>query len=117
MRISLSKKVLYAAIILCLVTVTSGVITYRFVNRVSENSLHVINVELPIEDALLGMDLELSETTRAVLDYVQDYKERHVRALFYSLNNSYLLAKVTRKLASVMKCFSYFPIMRIWVMK
>jgi len=84
LRISLSKKVLLAAIILCLVTIVSGVITYQFVNRVSENSLQVLNVELPIEDALLGMDLELSESTRAVLDYVQDYQDRHVRALFYS---------------------------------
>ena len=78
MKISLRTKVSIAAIILCLVTITSGVTNYRFINNVSKNSLHVINVEIPLEEAFLGMEIGLSETTRAVLDYIQDYQEKHV---------------------------------------
>ena len=78
LKFSLRIKISIAAIILCLVTITSGVINYRFINNVSENSLQVINVEIPLEEAFLGMEIGLSETTRATLDYIQDYQEKHV---------------------------------------
>ena len=81
MRINLSRKIWIVAVILCIVTITSGAITYQYIKGVSSSSLRVINVELPIEETFLEMEIGLSQTTRAVLDYVQDYQQKHIFVL------------------------------------
>ena len=87
MRLNLSRKILIIAVVLFLVTITSSYVTYQYINRVSKNSIRVLNVELPLEESFLKMEIGLSETTRTVLDYIQDYQEKHLYVLLNAKNN------------------------------
>lgn len=49
--------------------------------------MRVLNVELPLDESFLKMEIGLSETTRAVLDYVQDYQEKHLYVLLNEESN------------------------------
>lgn len=81
MKLSLSRKILIVALTVSVVTVISSYITYQYINRVNQNSLRVLNVELPLEESFLEMEIGISETTRAVLDYIQDYQKKHINVL------------------------------------
>jgi signal transduction histidine kinase len=87
MKLSMSRKILIVAIVLFIVTITSSFITYQYISRVSKNSLRVLNVELPLEESFLEMEIGLSESSRAVLDYIQDYQEKHLYVLLYAESN------------------------------
>jgi len=78
---TLRNKIYLIAIILCLVTVVSSYITYQNFQQISKSSLRIIDVEMPLEESLLGMKISTSESTRAVLDYIQDYQIKHIEIL------------------------------------
>ena len=81
MQMTLRNKINFIAIILCLVTVVSSYITYQNFQQISRSSLRIIDVEMPLEESLLGMKISTSESTRAVLDYIQDYQIKHIEIL------------------------------------
>jgi len=60
------------------VTIINGYVTYQYIQRVNSNILQVLNVEEPIEDALQEMEISTGSTAEAVLNYIQDYQQRHI---------------------------------------
>lgn len=78
MQMTLRNKIYVIATVLCLVTVVSSYITYQNFQQISGSSLRIIDVEMPLEESLLGMKISTSESTRAVLDYIQDYQSKHI---------------------------------------
>jgi len=81
MKWSLSRKILIVAIVLSVVSLITSYSTYQYIRKINQNSLRVIDVELPLEESFFEMEICISETNRAVLDYIQDYQKKHVKVL------------------------------------
>lgn len=79
MRLTLSRRIIIAAVILSCVTIINGYVTYQYIQSVNSNILQVLNVEEPLEDALQEMEISTGSTAEAVLNYIQDYQQRHIK--------------------------------------
>ena len=60
--------------LLILVLAISGAVSYRQILYIEKAVIQVVEVEEPLEQAILEMEINAGETARAVLDYVHDLK-------------------------------------------
>jgi signal transduction histidine kinase len=75
---TLSRRITIAAVILSCVTIINGYVTYQYIRKVNSNILQVLDIEEPLEEALLEMEISTGSTAEAVLNYIQDYQQDHI---------------------------------------
>jgi len=76
MKLTISRKIIIAAVILGCVTVINGYITFQYTQTVNSNILQVLNIEEPLEDTLQEMEVSTGITAESILNYIQDYENR-----------------------------------------
>lgn len=67
--------------LLILVLTVSGFITFRQVVRIDADLIQIVEIEEPLEQAVLEMEINAGETARAVLGYVQDLAPEHLEVM------------------------------------
>jgi len=55
-----------------------GLSSHNLIQRINRDLLHLVNVEEPLQEALLEMEINAGETARAVLNSVNDLEARHL---------------------------------------
>ena len=60
--------------IMVVVLFASGLTGIWLVMRIEENVVQIVEIEEPLEQAVLEMEINAGETARAVLDYIQDFE-------------------------------------------
>lgn len=70
--------------LLVLVQVVSGIVTLFQFSKINQDISQLVNVEEPLEESILGMEIKAGEIARAVLDYVRDRNQKHLTKLIYS---------------------------------
>ncbi len=58
--------------------VVSGVISYHHIRQIDHDRRQVVEIEEPLEQAVLEMEINAGETARAVLDYIRDLDTKHL---------------------------------------
>ena len=67
MKLTISRKIIIAAVILGCVTVINGYITFQYTQKVNSNILQVLNIEEPLEDTLQEMEVSTGITAESIL--------------------------------------------------
>ncbi len=76
MKMTISKKIIIAAVILGCATAINGYMTFQYTQKVDRNILQVLNIEEPLEDALQEMEINTGRTAESILNYIQNYDNR-----------------------------------------
>ena len=84
MKITLKNRLLIVAVVLIAVSLTSSVVSYQSGLSINRNILQVLEIEEPLEETLLEMEINTVETSRAVLEYIQDNDEEKIASLLRS---------------------------------
>ena len=58
--------------------VSNAVVAIFLVQRMTGDVQQLVEVEEPVEEAVLEMEINVGETARAVLDYIRDHDERDI---------------------------------------
>ena len=69
------------------------------VRRILSDMTRLVEVEEPLEQAVLEMEINAGETARAVLDYLVDHEERHLEQIRDSETDFDWYASQFRRLA------------------
>ena len=75
---TLSTRIIVVIIILGCVTVANSYVTFQHTQKVNDNILQVLNVDEPLEDTIQEMEISISTTAEAVLNYIQDCQSKHI---------------------------------------
>ncbi len=78
MKMTLSTRIIVVIIILGCVTVANSYVTFQHTQKVNDNILQVLNVDEPLEDTIQEMEISISTTAEAVLNYIQDSQSKHI---------------------------------------
>jgi signal transduction histidine kinase/FixJ family two-component response regulator len=70
--------------LLVLVQVISGIVTLFQISNINQDISQLVNVEEPLEESILEMEIKAGESARAVLDYVRDRNKKHLTKLIAS---------------------------------
>ncbi|QDT45785.1 Autoinducer 2 sensor kinase/phosphatase LuxQ [Gimesia alba] len=70
--------------LLVLVQVVSGIVTLFQFSKINQDISQLVNVEEPLEESILEMEIKAGEIARAVLDYVRDRNQKHLSKLISS---------------------------------
>ena len=70
--------------LLVLVQVVSGIVTLFQFSKINQDISQLVNVEEPLEESILEMEIKAGEIARAVLDYVRDGNQKHLSKLIHS---------------------------------
>ena len=69
------KLKLNSLVVLVLLAVSVAVAVF-FIDRMQRDVRQLVEVEEPLEQAILEMEINVGETARAVLDYIRDFDEQ-----------------------------------------
>lgn len=72
--------------LLVLVQVVSGSVTLSQISNINQDISRLVNIEEPLEESILEMEIKAGEIARAVLDYVRDRNPKHLDKLNTSRN-------------------------------
>ena len=97
MRIAHKLK-LNSLVVLTLITLNI-IVTIFLVNRMMKDTRQLTEVEEPLEEAVLEMEINAGETARAVFDYIWDHEDRDLERMKDSDSNFERYAKVFDRLA------------------
>ena len=92
------KLKLNALIVLSLLTISVGVAIF-LVDGIKNNVRQMAEVDQPLEQAILEMEINVGETARAVLDYIQDFEQDELDAIQDSEHDFERYAETFERLA------------------
>ncbi len=69
-----AQKLWLAFGLLLLVLVVSGVVSYRYIQQIDRDLRQVVEIEEPLEQAVLEMEINAEETARAVFSYLRNFE-------------------------------------------
>lgn len=72
MNLTIGRKLALIFGALIFILVLTGFVSYWAVKRINRNVLQLANVEEPLEEALLKVEINVGETARVVLGYLRD---------------------------------------------
>ena len=75
---SISDRLKFAFGLLVLIQVVSGMITWFQISHINQDISQLVNVDEPLEESILEMEIKAGEIARAVLDYVRDRNQKHL---------------------------------------
>ena len=75
---TISRKLKLNALLVLPLLVVNVVVGIYLVQRLMSNVRQLAEVEEPLEEAVLEMEINAGETARAVLDYIRDHEERDI---------------------------------------
>lgn len=78
---SISDRLKCAFGLLVLVQVAGGAVTLFQLSNINQDISQLVNVEEPLEESILEMEIDAGEMARSVLDYVRDREQKHLRKL------------------------------------
>tara|TARA_R110002111_G_scaffold259308_1_gene329299 strand:- start:105668 stop:108052 length:2385 start_codon:yes stop_codon:yes gene_type:complete len=81
---SIADRLKIAFGLLVLVQVISGIVTLFQITNINQDISQLVNVEEPLEESILEMEIKAGESARAVLDYVRDRNQKHLTKLITS---------------------------------
>ncbi len=81
---SISDRLKFAFGLLVLIQVVSGIVTWFQISHINQNISQLVNVDEPLEESVLEMEIKAGEIARAVLDYVRDRNQKHLSKLINS---------------------------------
>ena len=81
---SISDRLKFAFGLLVLIQVVSGMITWFQISHINQDISQLVNVDEPLEESILEMEIKAGEIARAVLDYVRDRNQKHLSKLIHS---------------------------------
>ncbi|QDT94381.1 Autoinducer 2 sensor kinase/phosphatase LuxQ [Gimesia algae] len=81
---SISDRLKFAFGLLVLIQVISGMVTWFQISLINQDISQLVNVDEPLEEAILEMEIKAGEIARAVLDYVRDRDQKHLSKLINS---------------------------------
>ncbi len=81
---SIGDRLKIAFGLLVLVQVVSGIVTLFQIAKINQDISQLVNVEEPLEESILEMEIKAGESARAVLDYIRDRKPKHLTKLISS---------------------------------
>ncbi|QDT94719.1 ATP-binding protein [Gimesia aquarii] len=82
----ISNRLKIAFGLLVLVQVVSGLVTFYQISNINQDISRLVNVEEPLEESILEMEIKAGEIARAVLDYVRDRNPKDLSKLNISRN-------------------------------
>ena len=82
----ISNRLKIAFGLLVLVQVVSGLVTFYQISNINQDISRLVNVEEPLEESILEMEIKAGEIARAVLDYVRDRNPKDLSKLSISRN-------------------------------
>ena len=74
----ITRKLQLNTLIVLALLVLNGVVAVFLVQRMMGDVRQLVEVEEPLEEAVLEMEINVGETARAVLDYIRDHDEHHI---------------------------------------
>ncbi len=81
---SIADRLKIAFGLLVSVQVISGIVTLFQITNINQDISQLVNVEEPLEESILEMEIKAGESARAVLDYVRDRNQKHLTKLIDS---------------------------------
>ncbi|MCA9004837.1 MAG: response regulator [Planctomycetaceae bacterium] len=83
-KLSISDRLKFAFGLLVLIQVVSGIVTWFQISLINQDISQLVNVDEPLDESILEMEIKAGEIARAVLDYVRDRDQKHLTKLINS---------------------------------
>ena len=99
----ITRKLQLNTLIVLALLVLNGVVAVFLVQRMMGDVRQLVEVEEPLEEAVLEMEINVGETARAVLDYIRDHDERDIERMHDSERDFEHYAKEFERLAETDK--------------
>lgn len=78
---SIADRLKFAFGLLVLIQVVSGMVTWFQISLINQDISQLVNVDEPLEESVLEMEIKAGEIARSVLDYVRDRNQKHLLKL------------------------------------
>ena len=95
----ITRKLQLNTLIVLALLVLNGVVAIVLVQRMMGDVGQLVEVEEPLEEAVLEMEINVGETARAVLDYIRDHEERDIERMHDSEGDFERYAREFERLA------------------
>ena len=95
----ITRKLQLNTLMVLALLVLNGVVAIVLVQRMMGDVRQLVEVEEPLEEAILEMEINVGETARAVLDYIRDHEERDIERMHDSEGDFERYAREFERLA------------------
>ena len=77
MKLTIGRKLALSFGALIVIMAITGLVSYWSINRINRDVVQLAEVEEPLEEAVLEMEINVGETGRGVLDYAEEEESEH----------------------------------------
>lgn len=98
-KLTIAEKLWLPVGFLIFLLIASGVVSYFLVQKINANVDQMVNIQEPLEQATLEMEINAEETARAVLDYMRDLDVEKITKVNDSENDFEKFYAIFEKLA------------------